>query len=118
LRHQSSEVFRFSLPLVPALQNPVDVRKEEFLCFARFVFHCTQLFQLDAQQRYFPPHCRYRIGRVRRLGRRKYTHEGMNVRSSGLIQHAQSVPKYGLQTVNATASSNPTRISSTTACEA
>jgi hypothetical protein len=79
-------VFRFPLPLVPALHNPVNVRKEEFLCFARFVFNCTQLFQLDAQQHYFPPHCRHRIGRVRR--RRKYTHEGMNVRSSGLIQHA------------------------------
>ena len=102
-RHQSPEAFRFSLPLVPAVDDAIHVRNEEFACFARFVFHCTQLLQLDAQQRYFPPHRRYRIGCVRRLWGRKYVYDRMNVGSSGLIRHAQNVPKYGLQTVNPSA---------------
>jgi len=52
-------VFRFSLPLVPAraqVLHLVDIGKQEFLYFARFVFLCTQVLHLDAQQRYFPPH--------------------------------------------------------------
>jgi hypothetical protein len=97
----STEAFCFSLPLVPAVDDAVNMRKKEFLCFTRFVFLCTQLFQLDAQQRYFPPHCRYWIGRVRRLWRRKYAREGMNVGSSGMIRHAQRLPKCALQPVNA-----------------
>jgi hypothetical protein len=79
----------------------LDVGKQEFLHFARFVFISTQVLHLDAQQRYFPPHYRYWIGHVR-IGRRGRAHEGMNVRSSGLIRHAQSVPKHGLQTINGT----------------
>jgi hypothetical protein len=102
LRYQRAESFRFLLPLVPVraqMLYPLDVSKQEFLYFARFVFLSAQLLDLDAQQVYFPPHYRYWIGRVR-IGRRGRAHEGMNVRNSGLIRHAQSVPKRGLQTVN------------------
>jgi hypothetical protein len=53
LRDQCAEAFRFSSPLVSALRNPVDGRREEFLCVARFLFRCTQLFDLDAQHVYF-----------------------------------------------------------------
>jgi hypothetical protein len=87
---QQHEALRFSLPLVPVLTqvlHPDDVRKEQILCFARFGFHCTQVLHLDAQQRYFPPHYRYRIRGVRRPVRRKFAHEVMNVRSSGWIRH-------------------------------
>jgi hypothetical protein len=102
LRYQRAESFRFLLPLVPVraqMLYPLDVSKQEFLYFARFVFLSAQLLDLDAQQVYFPPHYRYWIGRVR-IWRRGRAHEGMNVRNSGLIRHAQSVPKHGLQTVN------------------
>jgi hypothetical protein len=96
LHHQRAEAFCFALPLVPALTqllHPVDVRKEKFLYFARFVlpyfarfvFPCTQVRHLDAQPRYFPTHLRYRIGPVRRLG----AHEVTDVRGSGLIRHAK-----------------------------
>jgi hypothetical protein len=58
LRYQSAEAFRFSLPLVPVraqVLHPLDVGKQKFLHFARFVFLSTQVLHLDAQQRYFPP---------------------------------------------------------------
>jgi hypothetical protein len=97
LRHQRAEVLCFSLPLVPAvteLLHPVDVRRKEFLHFARFFFpycsarlgiSCSQVLHLDAQPRYFPTHLRHRIGRVRRLG----SHEVMDVRRGGMIRHAE-----------------------------
>jgi hypothetical protein len=90
------------LPLVPVRAQVLyllDVSKQGFLYFARFVFLSTQVLHLDAQQLYFPPHYRCWIGRVR-IGRRGRAREGMNVRNSGLIRHAQSVPKHGLQTIN------------------
>jgi hypothetical protein len=93
----------------PALRPPPDCRSARSRCFRkfqpssarRFVFLSTQVLHLDAQQHYFPPHYRYWIGCIR-VGRRGRAHEGMNVRSSGLIRHAQSVPKHGLQTINGT----------------
>jgi hypothetical protein len=102
LRYQSAEAFRFSLPLVPVraqVLHPLDVGKQEFLHFVRFVLLSTQMLHFDAQQHYFPPHYRYWIGRIR-IGRRGRAHEGVNIRSSGLVRHAQSVPKHGLQTIN------------------
>ena len=95
MRHQRAETFRFSLPLVSVLHDPIDGRREKFLCFVRFLFQSAQLFHLDAQQvhfdeqqLHFPPHYGQRIGHVPRLGPRKCVSEGMNVRS-GLIWHAQ-----------------------------
>jgi hypothetical protein len=103
LRDQGAEALCLSLPLVPAVQDALDMRTKEFLRVARLGFPLTQLFELDAQQRDFPPHRRYRIEGVRWLWRGKYAHEGMNVDRSGLIRHAQSVAKHGLQTVKANA---------------
>jgi hypothetical protein len=57
LRYQRAETFRFSLPPVPVCAQvlyPLDVGKQEFLHFARFVFLSTQVLDLDAQQCYFP----------------------------------------------------------------
>jgi hypothetical protein len=63
LHHQRAEAFRFSSPLVSAFRNPIDGRRKEFLCVTRFLFHCTQLSDLNAQYVYFdeqqlqlPPH--------------------------------------------------------------
>lgn len=95
LCHQGAQAFGFPLPLVSAVHDAVDVHNEEFLRAASFAFACAQLFELDAQQRYFPPHGRDRIGGVRRLWRRKYAHEGLNVGGSGPIRHAQSLAKHG-----------------------
>jgi len=75
LRYQRAKAFRFSSPLVSALHNPIDGCRKEFLCVTRFLFHCTQLFDLDAQdahldeqQLQFPPHYWERIGRFPWLG--------------------------------------------------
>jgi hypothetical protein len=102
LPYQHAETVRFSLPFVPVraqVLHLLDVSKQKLLYFVCFVFLSTQVFYLDMQPLYFPPHYRRRIGRVQ-IGRREGAHEWMNVRNSELIRHGQSVPKDGLQTVN------------------
>ena len=50
LPHHCTAVFRFSLPLVPVLPqllNPFGICNEKFFNFARFIFLCTQLLNLD-----------------------------------------------------------------------
>src|SRR6516162_4154670 len=75
---------RGSVPLLVAsdlgvLHELLDGGREEFLCVARFPFRCPQLFKLnsqfgrlDEQQLQFPPHDWKRIGRLPRLGSRKW----------------------------------------------
>jgi hypothetical protein len=102
LPYLHAETFRFSLPFVPVraqVLHLLDVSKQKFLYFARFLVLSTQVLYLDLQPLYFPPHYRRRIGRVQ-IGRREGAHEWMNVRNSELIRHGQSMPKDGLQTVN------------------
>jgi len=57
------EAFRFSSPVVSARHDPLDGGRKEFLRLTRFLLHCTQLLDLNAQYVYldkqqfeFPPH--------------------------------------------------------------
>jgi hypothetical protein len=61
LSDQRAKAFCFSVPLISALHNLIDGRRE----VARFLFHCTQSFDLVAQpacfykqQLHFPSHYR------------------------------------------------------------
>ena len=50
LPHHCTAAFRFSLPLVPVLPQllyPFGICNEKFFDFARFIFLCTQLLNLD-----------------------------------------------------------------------
>src|SRR4029453_11683580 len=61
VRDQSAEAFRLALPAVPAVDDAVEVRKQELLGLARLVFPGAQLLELDSQQRELPPHPRSRV---------------------------------------------------------
>ena len=50
LFHHCTAAFRFSLPLVSVLTqllHPFDVLNEKVFDFARFIFLCTQVLNLD-----------------------------------------------------------------------
>jgi hypothetical protein len=49
LSDQCAEMFCFSAPLISALHNLIKGRRE----VPRFLFRCTQSFDLDAQLAYF-----------------------------------------------------------------
>src|SRR5262245_4890302 len=102
VRDQSAEAFRLALPAVPAVDDTIEVRKQELLGLACLVLPGAQLLELDAQQRQLAPRGRHRIGRIGRRWRRNDAHRGKNVGSGGLTRHAYRLPQYGLPRVNKT----------------
>src|SRR5262245_20690851 len=90
VRHQGAEPFRLALPAVPAVDDTVEVRKQELFGLACLVLPGAQLLELDAQQRQLAPHGGHRVGGVRRRRRRNDADQGKSVGGGGLTQDRKS----------------------------